>query len=99
MYIVKWLALTILLCGCASSPQSLWQVKTGERSHLAFSGKGAAAGIMIDTYTGGMGAAIGIAIDEGIAKNIAENIQRYPSGFNIVSMANAQLRSHYSRRG
>lgn len=41
-----------------------------ESHRITFSGKGAAAGMMLSSSMGPMGVAIGIAIDEGIAKEI-----------------------------
>lgn len=89
--LVATLLLTIFLSGCINNPRATWQVKTGDRTSLAFSGKGSAAGMMMDAYMGGMGVAIGIAIDEGIAKDIAANIKIYAPDFNIVSMVESQL--------
>ena len=51
------------------------QIVYGDKSTLSFSGKGAAAGMMMDAYMGGAGVAIGIAIDEGIAKDILQIFQ------------------------
>ncbi len=56
-------------------PRSGIPVEYSDRQTLAFEGRGAAAGIMLDSLLGGTGVAIGIAIDEGIAKDIANNIQ------------------------
>lgn len=83
--------IAFFLMGCVSNPSANWQIKTGDRTTLAFSGKGSAAGMMMDTYMGGMGIAIGIAIDEGIAKDIAANIKTHSPNFNIVSMVESQL--------
>lgn len=57
----------------------------GERETLYFTGRGGAAGIMMDAYLGGAGVAIGIAIDEGIAKDIAVAIQKENPRFDIRS--------------
>lgn len=60
-------------------PRRAIPVEYSDRQTLAFEGRGAAAGIMLDSLLGGTGVAIGIAIDEGIAKDIATNIQaKYP---------------------
>lgn len=91
------LLLVVFLFGCATVAKTHWQVKTGSRTTLAFSGKGAAAGIMMDAYLGGAGIAIGIAIDEGIAKTIGENLQKKSSDFNIISLVEQQLARQLSR--
>lgn len=88
---VKLILCFLILSGCAVKPLVPVEVKTGERTNLAFTGKGAAAGIMMDAYMGGVGVAIGIAIDEGIAKDIATNLARNPSGFNITSLVEKNL--------
>ncbi len=88
---VKLIFCALILVGCASRPVVPVEIKTGDRTTLAFTGKGAAAGIMMDAYLGGAGVAIGIAIDEGIAKDIATNLARYPSGFNITSLVEKNL--------
>jgi hypothetical protein len=87
----KLMLSVVILAGCASTHKMPVEVKTGERSNLAFTGKGAAAGIMMDAYMGGAGVAIGIAIDEGIAKDIATNLAKYPSGFSITSLVEKNL--------
>lgn len=88
---------SILLLGCATHPHAVWQVKMADRTALAFSGKGAAAGIMMDAYISGSGIAIGIAIDQGIAKTIAENIQKKSPDFSFTSLVDKQLAKHSSR--
>lgn len=49
--------------------------------HLHFSGRGAAAGVMLTSAMGPMGVAIGAAIDEGIAKDIQAALDA--NGVNI----------------
>lgn len=88
---IKLILCLLILSGCAVKPLVPVEVKTGERTNLSFTGKGAAAGIMMDAYMGGVGVAIGIAIDEGIAKDIATNLARNPSGFNITSIVEKNL--------
>jgi len=90
-FYLMFLLTATLLSSCATHSKSSWQIKTGDRTTLAFSGKGAAAGMMMDAYMGGAGIAIGIAIDEGIAKDIATDIKKYSPDFNIVSMVESQL--------
>lgn len=83
--------IAILLGGCTSHSARHISVKFENRATMAFTGKGAAAGIMMDAYLGGAGIAIGIAIDEGIAKNIAENIAHSYPDFNIASVVAKEL--------
>ncbi len=59
-----------LLAACTHSRVQPVDVSFGARETLYFTGRGAAAGIMMDAYLGGAGVAIGIAIDEGIAKDM-----------------------------
>jgi hypothetical protein len=75
-----------LLGACVSKSAQAPDVIFADRITLAFTGKGAAAGMMMDAYLGGAGVAIGIAIDDGIAKNIAENITNSYPDFNILSV-------------
>jgi hypothetical protein len=81
----------VLFSGCATKKSQSLQVVTGDRSTLAFTGKGAAAGIMMDAFLGGAGVAIGIAIDEGIAKDIANNLSKPPTVFNMVALVEKKI--------
>jgi hypothetical protein len=67
------------------------QVSYSDRETLAFTGKGAGAGIMLDSLLGGTGVAIGIAIDEGIAKQIRENIEQSYSSYNYAKDLKKQV--------
>lgn len=86
-----WLIPTFLSLSCTTNSGISERVVYGDRSTLAFSGKGAAAGMMMDAYMGGAGVAIGIAIDEGIAKDIATNISSRPDGFDMIALAQKEL--------
>lgn len=81
----------LILSSCVSNSAYELDVKFTDRATMAFTGKGAAAGMMMDAYLGGAGVAIGIAIDEGIAKNIAENIVHLYPDFNILSVVKNEL--------
>ncbi|XOV78397.1 MAG: hypothetical protein ACFHVJ_15805 [Aestuariibacter sp.] len=58
-------------------------VQYPEQNRIRFSGKGSGAGMMLMSSMGPMGVAVGVAIDEGIGKDIqsvadAQNIQLTP---------------------
>lgn len=53
-----------------------YHVDIPESVRIGFEGKGAAAGVMMSSSMGPMGIAIGVAIDEGIAKDIREALGR-----------------------
>jgi len=72
----------ILLCSCSHFPlKSEVTVTQPENARMQFSGKGAGAGMMLMSSMGPMGVAIGVAIDEGIAKNIGETAEA--GGVNV----------------
>lgn len=65
----------VFLEGCSSTPpktKALVEVSMPADHRMHFSGKGAGAGMMLSASMGPMGVAIGVAIDEGIAKQIGE---------------------------
>jgi hypothetical protein len=76
--------LTACLTSCTTLRYRNIPVTYSDRETLAFTGKGAGAGIMLDSLLGGTGVAIGIAIDEGIAKQIRENIEQSDSSYNYA---------------
>jgi len=84
--------IVLFFASCVSKPVTS-QIDHGDRSTLAFSGKGAAAGTMMDAYMGGAGVAIGIAIDEGIAKDITANLSNRRGGFDMLALVNNELNS------
>lgn len=51
---------------------------------ISFQGKGAGAGIALMSSMGPVGIALGVAIDEGIAKDIRENAEAGNVGFKIM---------------
>ncbi len=61
------------------------------KESISFTGRGAAAGIMLDSVMGAGGIAIGIAIDEGIAKEISTNLQTYSKDFSIQNTLRSQI--------
>jgi hypothetical protein len=81
------------LCSCVSQPSIKIPIILSENQVLDFIGRGAAAGIMLDSVMGGAGVAIGIAIDKGIAKDIAKNLDQHKPPFNIVAMVDAHVKN------
>ena len=91
MRIILLLFVSYLIISCAHTRTPAIPVEFGDRQTLFFTGKGAAAGIMMDSLLGGTGVAIGIAIDEGIAKDIAAAIQKANPEFDIRKLVQEQL--------
>lgn len=60
------------------------KVTIAEPDRIRFSGKGAGAGMMMMSSMGSMGIAIGVAIDEGIAKEIQASADQ--EGFDIEAI-------------
>ena len=83
--------LFLMLFSCSVMRPTPQHVDFGDRKTLAFTGKGAAAGMMMDAYLGGAGVAIGIAIDEGIAKDIEKNLSQRAGGFDMLQLVRAEL--------
>lgn len=81
-----------LLVGCAHNVAQFIPITYGEREALYFTGRGSAAGIMMDAYMGGAGVAIGIAIDEGIAKDISSALFANNPKFSMVALVGGVLR-------
>ena len=88
--------LSFLLTGCTftkkEEPTNI-QISIKEPERLRFSGKGAAAGVMMSSSMGAMGIAIGVAIDEGIAKDIESNAIK--AGFNFKHLLKQALLRKY----
>jgi hypothetical protein len=83
----------LFLVACTTQPAPKILVTLSENQTLDFTGKGAAAGIMLDSVMGGAGIAIGIAIDKGIAKDIANNLNHHKPLLNIVDHLDQQLKA------
>jgi hypothetical protein len=84
--------LILFLAACNTQPVPKIPVTLGNNPALDFTGKGAAAGIMLDSVMGGAGIAIGIAIDKGIAKDIAKSLNQHNPPFNIVENMNVHVK-------
>lgn len=78
------LILALSLIGCASffnpTPQEV-NVTLPDPNRISFQGKGAGAGMALMSTMGPMGIALGVAIDEGIAKDLRKSAETV--GFDI----------------
>ncbi|MDZ7923378.1 MAG: hypothetical protein U5M23_04825 [Marinagarivorans sp.] len=73
----------LCLSGCHSflaKPAQTVSITFPERNILEFTGRGAMAAMMMSGSMGAMGIAIGVAIDEGIAKDLTLSAEQ--GGFN-----------------
>ncbi|WP_054113238.1 hypothetical protein [Marinagarivorans algicola] len=83
------------LLGCQSlsvKPKALIAVEYHNRPVLEFTGRGGAAGMMMSSSMGAMGIAIGVAIDEGIAKDLHASASQ--GGFVLTDAINEYLGFH-----
>ena len=81
-----WLFITLIITGCSSfygKESSAVNVYFSEPNRIQFQGKGAGAGIALMSTMGPVGIALGVAIDEGIAKDIRE--AAITGGFDMPS--------------
>ncbi|MFL0800351.1 MAG: hypothetical protein K6L80_07885 [Agarilytica sp.] len=76
---LSFLFISLLLSVCASIPSP--EITISEPDRIRFHGKGAGAGMMLMSSMGPMGIAVGVAIDEGIGKDIDQAAK--VAGFNI----------------
>jgi hypothetical protein len=82
-----------LMAGCSSFNRPLHMaVKFSEPNRIQFQGKGAGAGIALMSTMGPVGIALGVAIDEGIAKDIREAAR--VSDFDIQSYISSSIEAH-----
>jgi hypothetical protein len=75
---------TVISCSNTPTNKPAIQVTVEEPKRMRFSGKGSGAGMMLMGAMGPMGIAIGVAIDEGIAKDIEQ--QALAAGFDIEAL-------------
>ncbi len=92
MRIILLLLTCCLITSCTHTRTLPIDVTYGERQSLYFTGRGSAAGIMMDSMLGGAGIAIGIAIDEGIAKDISAAIVASNPKFTMDGLVKDVLR-------
>lgn len=84
MYIKLLLILSLaLLSSCSSflTKEKELEINFSQPDHIRFSGKGAGASFALMSVMGSAGIAIGIAIDEGVAKEIREKAKS--SGLDV----------------
>lgn len=89
---IYFFSLAALLSGCSvfgykNSQNTIYIENT---ANIKYTGKGAGASFALMGAMGPMGAAIGVAIDEGISKDIRKNIEA--SGFDLVAHLCEQYR-------
>ena len=78
-FFLAFIVLVLSSCSSLNIKKNLsLSVSKPVRENLAFTGKGAGAGMMLMSSMGPMGIAIGVAIDEGIAKDIAKAVKDKP---------------------
>ena len=83
------LLLPACMVGSPSKPLASIQITPPEQNRIRFTGKGAGAGMMLMSSMGPMGMAVGVAIDEGIAKDIHETA--VAEGVDFVEILTANL--------
>jgi len=94
------ISLAVLLGACSSIyikpvDQASINIIIEGQDRIRFSGKGAGAGMMMSASMGSMGIAIGVAIDEGIGKEIHESF--IASGGNFTEIVNSETRVWLSK--
>jgi len=92
--------LAFLLGACSfidtkPAEQAAISVSIEGQDRIRFSGKGAGAGMMMSASMGSMGIAIGVAIDEGISKEIHESF--VASGGNFAEIVESETRAWLSK--
>lgn len=88
------LSLAFIVSGCSQShlmPETTLDIQVQQPDRIRFSGKGAGTGIMLSSSMGPMGIAIGVAIDEGIAKEIDETARL--GGFSIEELVRSAFQN------
>ena len=83
------------LLGCQSldtKKLDLMPVQYPKKERLEFTGRGGAAAMMMSGTMGAMGIAIGVAIDEGIAKDLHASASR--GGFDAKAVVSGVLRRY-----
>lgn len=89
---------SFFIASCAQIRSPSIDVICGERQSLYFTGRGAAASMMMDSLMGGAGIAIGIAIDEGIAKDISAVLLASNPKFSMDELVKTVLSEQAKQR-
>jgi len=88
------MAMALVLSACSSLPFSFSspvEITYSSPDRISFQGKGAGAGIALMSTMGPVGIALGVAIDEGIAKDIRTNAEMGDIDFKtIIDLALSQ---------
>jgi hypothetical protein len=90
-------ALCVVASSCAVVQRTrmvVFVVDAPDSSSVRFEGKGAAAGMMMSSSMGSMGIAIGVAIDEGIAKDIQEALNSAGCKIDEIAKTSFQAESY-----
>ncbi len=91
--LIACLVVSVLAASCAHVPSV--DVSVTEPDRIRFQGKGAGAGMMLMSSMGSMGIAIGIAIDEGIGKDINKTADA--AGFDIEQMLREEINEQFKQ--
>lgn len=93
-------SLLCLLAACSSLPTTRhvpYTLTIDDPLRVRFQGKGAGAGMMLSSTMGPMGVAIGVAIDEGIAKDIQAVMDK--AGCNLGALVDQSFEQSAAQRG
>lgn len=71
-------------------------IEVSEPDRMRFHGKGAGAGMMLMSSMGPMGIAVGVAIDEGIGKDIDESARE--AGFSVQDILQTAINQQAQRK-
>lgn len=95
--LVCFFLLSITGCAASNAEETSLLVVFSEPDRIQFQGKGAGAGIALMSTMGPVGIALGVAIDEGIAKDIRSSASA--AGFDMPAMITAEIvRQNLSER-
>ena len=79
--------LSVVACSCIPAEQTQVELKLTGKQQIDYKGKGAGAGFMLMSSLGPAGVAVGIAIDQGIAKQIE---QTFSQQYQFAQLAQQQ---------
>ena len=99
-FIIVCIVVGTSLLGCSSSTLKQHdeiEVTFSDPNRLRFSGKGAGAGMMMMSSMGAMGVAIGVAIDEGIGKDIEKMANE--AGVNLPDLISQNIKQTLANTG
>ncbi|WP_196158991.1 hypothetical protein [Reinekea sp. G2M2-21] len=82
-----------LLVGCSALSVKEPSVEVQPGAQFSYSGRGAGAGVALMSTMGPVGIAVGVAIDEGIRKDLEKSAQM--AGFDIVALVNSAYKENW----